>query len=89
MARSVTGGLLGHFLCHRDKLTMCAYVCVNAAYKQQRDCYGRTEITEAGLECFSDYNERLAEIIKRSESASTRAVAVSICRYAHTRRPDQ
>jgi len=55
--------------------------CVYAVYQQQRDCYGRPEVTDAGFDCFNEYNERLMEISKRSATASTRAVAVSICRY--------
>ena len=61
----------------------CDDVCVYAAYKQQRRCYGRTEVIDAGFDCFSAYNERLLEISKQSASASTRVVAVSICRYLH------
>ena len=59
-------------------------MCVlHAAYKKQRDCYGRTEVSDAGFDCYSEYNERLMEISKRSASASTRAVAISICGYIH------
>jgi len=58
-------------------------VCVYAAYKQQRACYGQTDVIDAGLRCFSGYNERLLEISRRGVSESTQEVAVSICRYTH------
>lgn len=58
-------------------------VCVYAEYKQQRDCYGSAAVTDAGFECFSAYNDRLTEISRQGAAASTRAVAVSICRYAY------
>jgi len=55
--------------------------CVRAAYKQQRDCYGRTEVRESGFDCYGDYNERLSDISTHGASVSTRAVTVSICRF--------
>jgi len=54
-------------------------VC-GAGYKQQRTCYGQRAVLDAGLACFGGYSQRLVEISRRGATASTRAVAVSICR---------